>query len=265
MLCVLRICDGCVDSVVFDNLPFFNLPSQVTLQTKQLTSAFDKQSRHISGLLAELREKESALRSQEEELQRSKQELDAFRARKAGDDQRREERTLKESDTESNIGLQEIPPSSPHTNAQELLSDSEAASSDNQLSGIKGEVEADVTAELLSLRQENPLLQKKLLDFNASKTSASLTPVDDGNQENQDQAKQNPSTGPAPPILDQWGEPADVSGVVTSCKEESEREERSTEERVEAGCQPQLIQLQQQVLIMFTLALIKSFVKHFGL
>lgn len=259
MLCVLHICDGCVDSVVFDNLPFFNLPSQVTLQTKQLTSAFDKQSRHISGLLAELREKESALRSQEEELQRSKQELDAFRARKAGDDQRREERTLKESDTESNIGLQEIPPSSPHTNAQELLSDSKAASSDNQLSGIKGEVEADVTAELLSLRQE------KLLDFNASKTSASLTPVDDGNQENQDQAKQNPSTGPAPPFLDQWGEPVDVSGVVTSCKEESEREERSTEERVEAGCQPQLIQLQQQVLIMFTLTLIKSFVKHFGL
>lgn len=229
-------------------LKFEALQSQVTLQTKQLTSAFDKQSRHISGLLAELREKESALHSQEEELQRSKQELDAFRARKAGDDQRREERTLKESNTESNIGLQEIPPSSPHTNTQELISDSEAASSDNQLSGIKGKVEADVTAELLSLRQENPLLQKKLLDFNASKTSTSLTPVDDGNQENQDQAKQNPSTSPAPPILDQWGEPADVAGVVTSCKEESEREERSTEERVEAGCQPQIIQLQQQVV-----------------
>ncbi|XP_029297152.1 centromere protein F [Cottoperca gobio] len=39
------------------------LQSQVTRQTKQLTMAFEKQSQHISGLLAELQEKESALRS----------------------------------------------------------------------------------------------------------------------------------------------------------------------------------------------------------
>lgn len=240
----------CQLSRFFDNLPF----SQVTLQTKQLTSAFDKQSRHISGLLAELREKESALRSQEEEVQRYKQELDAFRACKARDEQRREERTLKESNAESNRGPQAIPPSWPHTNEQESISDNEAP--ENQLSGIKGKVETDATAELLSLRQENRMLQKRLLDLNASKISSPPTPVDDGNQEHQDQAKQYPSTSPAPPTLDQWTEPVGVAGVVTSSEAESE----STEERVEAGCQPQTRQLQQQVLVMFTLALVKQFV-----
>lgn len=230
----------------------------MTLQTKQLTSAFDKQSRHISGLLAELREKESALHSQEEELQRYKQELDAFKACKAGDKHRREERTLKESDTGSNIGPQEIPPSSPGTNTQEPISDSEAPSSDDPLpgSGVKGKLEAGTAAEPLSLRQENQLLRKEVVRplSNASKTCASLTPVDDGKQENQEQEKRNPSTSPTLPILDQWGEPADVTGFVASCVEELERRERSTEE-----------QLQQQVLIMVTLTHIKSFVKHFGL
>ncbi len=53
--------------------------------------AFEKQSQHISGLLAELQEKESVLLSQGEELQRSKQELDALKAQKGG-----EERKVKE-------------------------------------------------------------------------------------------------------------------------------------------------------------------------
>lgn len=46
--------------------------------------AFEKQSQHISGLLAELQEKESALLSQGEELQHCKQELDALKAEKEG-------------------------------------------------------------------------------------------------------------------------------------------------------------------------------------
>ncbi|XP_035017162.2 centromere protein F isoform X2 [Hippoglossus stenolepis] len=58
------------------------LQSQVTRQTQQLTMAFEKQSQHISGLLAELQEKEGALLSQGEELQRYKQELQAFKAEK---------------------------------------------------------------------------------------------------------------------------------------------------------------------------------------
>lgn len=219
--------------------------------------AFDKQSQHVSNLLAELREKESALLGQEKELQQCKQELDAFKAGNAGDDQRREERTLKDSNTESNICPQEIPPRSPCTNKQGPISHSEAPLSENQPSGsgMKDEVEADVLAELLSLRQENQVLQRTLLDLSASKTSTSLIPVNEGNQKNRDQVKQNPSTSNAPPMLAQWGEQEDTTGVVTSCEKESENGERSTEERVEAGCQPQIIQLQQQVL-MFKLLLV---------
>lgn len=231
----------------------------MTLQTKQLTSAFDKQSRHISDLLAELREKESALHDQEEELQRCKQELDASKAHKAGDDQRREKSELNESNTDSSAGPQEIPPRSPHTENQESICDSETPSSKNQLSGlgVKGQVEAGATAELSSLRQENQLLQNKLLDFNVSQTSASLIPVEDRNQENQGQAKQNLSSSPAAPILDRRGEPVDVTVGATSCEEESVAEERSIEEGMEEGCLTQVNQLQQQVLIMFTLSLVK--------
>lgn len=60
--------------------------SQVIRQTQQLTTAFEKQSRHISGLLAELQEKESALLSQGEEVQRYKLELDTMRSRKERED-----------------------------------------------------------------------------------------------------------------------------------------------------------------------------------
>ncbi|XP_034398959.1 centromere protein F isoform X2 [Cyclopterus lumpus] len=73
------------------------LQSQVTRQTKQLTMAFEKQSQHISGLLAELQEKESILLVQGEELQRYKQELDARKADKEGEEKkRREEMIVKE-------------------------------------------------------------------------------------------------------------------------------------------------------------------------
>ncbi|XP_029966578.1 centromere protein F [Salarias fasciatus] len=55
------------------------LQSQVTRQTLQLTTAFEKQSQHIAGLLAELQEKEMILLSQGEELLRCKSELEALR------------------------------------------------------------------------------------------------------------------------------------------------------------------------------------------
>ncbi|XP_076015553.1 uncharacterized protein LOC143007935 isoform X2 [Genypterus blacodes] len=61
------------------------LQNQVTLQTRQLTMAFEKQTLHISALLAELQQKESTFLSQGEELQLCKQELDALRAVKDED------------------------------------------------------------------------------------------------------------------------------------------------------------------------------------
>lgn len=72
------------------------LQGQVTCQTKQLTTAFEKQSQHISGLLAELQEKESILLVQGEELQRYKQELDAHKADEEGEEKKRREEMIVE-------------------------------------------------------------------------------------------------------------------------------------------------------------------------
>ncbi|KAJ4946230.1 hypothetical protein JOQ06_023898 [Pogonophryne albipinna] len=72
------------------------LQSQVTRQTKQLTMAFENQSLHISGLLAELQEKDSALLSQGEELQRHKQELEVLKTH--SEEKKREGMTVKEAE-----------------------------------------------------------------------------------------------------------------------------------------------------------------------
>lgn len=69
--------------------------SQVTRQTQQLTMAFEKQSQHISGLLAELQDRESTLLRQGEELQRYRQELHAFKG-EGEVKKRREELTVKD-------------------------------------------------------------------------------------------------------------------------------------------------------------------------
>lgn len=58
--------------------------------------AFEKQSQHISGLLAELQEKESAILSQGEELQHYKQELEALKAKKEQEQKTVKEMTVKE-------------------------------------------------------------------------------------------------------------------------------------------------------------------------
>ncbi|XP_061690821.1 centromere protein F isoform X2 [Syngnathoides biaculeatus] len=60
------------------------LQNQLTSQTKQLTAGFEKQSQYISGLLAEVQEKEGALLSQAEELQRRTRELDALKSERTG-------------------------------------------------------------------------------------------------------------------------------------------------------------------------------------
>lgn len=66
----------------------------MTRQTNELTLAFEKQTQHIAGLLAELREKESALFRQNEELMRYKQELDVLKK------ERKEEMEEKQRDNE---------------------------------------------------------------------------------------------------------------------------------------------------------------------
>ncbi|XP_057706964.1 centromere protein F isoform X2 [Corythoichthys intestinalis] len=55
------------------------LQNQLTSQTTQLTAGFEKQSKYISGLLAELQEKDGVLLSQGEELRRCLQALDMLK------------------------------------------------------------------------------------------------------------------------------------------------------------------------------------------
>lgn len=233
--------------------------------------AFDKQSQHISGLLVELREKERALLSQDEEVQRYKQELDTLKTHKEAEDNRgREEMILKELNTQSNTGPQEIV--TPDAQKPERATDnrdSEAQLSKEQLSGsnthkiveplcTQDKATADVTAELLSLCQESQLLQKNVLDLNISKTSSSLISTENKIQEEQVQESQN-TGGPALPCVNERGEPGDTTAVlsqlqnVMSCEKESEREKRRTEEELEALHQPQINQLQQQVFILYYL------------
>ncbi|XP_029917597.1 centromere protein F isoform X2 [Myripristis murdjan] len=65
------------------------LQNQVTLQTQQLTMAFDRQSQHITNLLSELQEKESTVLRQGEELQRCRQELAGLRAEREEEEKER--------------------------------------------------------------------------------------------------------------------------------------------------------------------------------
>lgn len=77
-----------------------SLVSQVTHQTQQLTTAFDSQSQHITDLLAEVQQKESALFSQGEELQRARQELATLRAEGEQEERREQEKKKEEREEE---------------------------------------------------------------------------------------------------------------------------------------------------------------------
>lgn len=73
--------------------------------------AFEKQTQHISCLLVELQEKESALLSQGEELQHYKQELDTLKAQREEEEKkRREEMTVEGRDGEQKEEAQEEGP-----------------------------------------------------------------------------------------------------------------------------------------------------------
>ncbi|KAG8003967.1 Centromere protein F [Nibea albiflora] len=127
------------------------LQSQVTRQTQQLTLAFEKQSQHISGLLAELQEKESALFSQGEELQRYKQELDALEAQKEEEEKKRREETAaeeveegkqkEETQDERSAEISGLEPNQEKECAVTFLSTNPPAASDSNAQGDAGQPE----------------------------------------------------------------------------------------------------------------------------
>lgn len=69
----------------------------MTRQTNELTLAFEKQTQHIAGLLIELREKESTLFSQKEELMRYRQELDALKKERKEEMEEKQRDKLRET------------------------------------------------------------------------------------------------------------------------------------------------------------------------
>lgn len=186
--------------------------------------AFEKQSQHISGLLAELQEKETALLSQGEELQCYKQELDALKAQKDGEKkERREEVTVKEvqdgeqkeeTRDERSVEISGLQPT--QEKERVILTTNSLADSDSNAQTdagqpeipnhdatcVMGETEggqdggtADVVAELLALRLENQLMKQRIEGLTVSDISAPALHTDSENQE--DPAKQSQSTGNA--------------------------------------------------------------------
>ncbi|KAG7518931.1 hypothetical protein JOB18_047567 [Solea senegalensis] len=186
------------------------LQSQVTRQTQQLTMAFEKQSQHISGLLAELHEKEIALLRQGEEMQRCKLELDALQTEKEVEKGQREGRldvkltnpaelqpneekgcaatvdtTCSLADVGSTARIDENQTksdpralvSSEEDNEAQLLEDSTKTKSNYGSIFRREETEysqdgrtAHDAAELLALRQENCLLKQRIESLTVSDT-----------------------------------------------------------------------------------------------
>ncbi|XP_061786324.1 uncharacterized protein [Nerophis lumbriciformis] len=164
------------------------LQNQLTSQTQQLTLGFEKQSQYISGLLAELQEKDRALLGQKEELQRCKPALGALKDERTGDDTRRRKKE-KVCEDRTEVALDSVDSLVRQTNAPtgNVITSSLLTNSDHhkhvavtqvhdfvcserteysQGSSIKAvcgqeEGQAQVIAPHLSLQRENELLKQR--------------------------------------------------------------------------------------------------------
>ncbi|KAF6726588.1 Centromere protein F [Oryzias melastigma] len=157
------------------------LQKQVTRQTQHLTTAFERQSQHISGLLAELQEKENAYVTQEKELQLCKEELAALRAEKSKklemttqggkEEEERDEREEEEgvetvgSQTHPNLNsANEASQPKIQTGEAEVLTPSSSSvnldtSHTSACELTESSRDRHEASELLTVRQENPLLE----------------------------------------------------------------------------------------------------------
>lgn len=153
----------------------------MTRQTQHLTTAFERQSQHISGLLAELQEKENAYVIQEKELQHCKEELAALRAEKSkrlemttqGGKEEEERDEREEEEGVETVGSQTHPnlnsaneasqPKIQTGEAQALTPSSSSVNLDTSHTSACELTESSrdrhEASELLTVRQENPLLE----------------------------------------------------------------------------------------------------------
>uniref|UniRef100_A0A1A7XH40 Centromere protein F n=2 Tax=Iconisemion striatum TaxID=60296 RepID=A0A1A7XH40_9TELE len=256
---------------------FDALQIQVTRQTKELTLAFEKQTQHITGLLVELQEKDSALFSQGEELMQCKLELDLLK--NEGKEKMSEvtSELLPEQDKEcvvfhsaagsAGVSMQpktetETPTSDVTEDERKVVTSVDPITSQSYQESVceAAEGTADMFTELTALREENLLLKQKIEDLSVlNKRNSALLQTESENQE--DSIEQRQSTAPVSGSADQGTESVLRDGgteeqelvqvsVKKSEDEDLEREERTTmssENDSEEMSGVQISYLQQQV------------------
>lgn len=181
--------------------------------------AFEKQSLHISGLLAELQEKDGTLLRKQEELQLCKQELNALKSEKQREDRTKTEElynvnmggeelrenkdevcsvtpfttssateddsdSQKDADKPSDVETPEVSHSSQGNHHGFIESDNIQTTHDSifvkRENGSKPEETADLFAEALTLCQENQSLKKRVNTLTISvPTNSVLQPNDE--------------------------------------------------------------------------------------
>lgn len=230
---------------------------QVTRQTQQLTMAFEKQSQHISGLLAELQEKECALLSTAQELQQCKGDLSVLKAeinKEEVHNHNTEEAafafSIKNVVTDNNVdpqrGLQltsdvesQVVDSSPKAVIKCSVESDNTVQEEQDLGDV-GEIErrAVITAELFNLQQENQLLKLKIEALTATELSGKNT----GDGSVPCPEEQTPTA--VSDVTVQARSETQQSNIVNSSEhtEESEEQPEAVSQRLD-----QLSYLQQQV------------------
>lgn len=265
----------------------------MTYQTKQLTTEFEKQSRYIVCLLAELQQKDGALLSLEEELQRCKQEFELFKSQREeeeksiafeGDGQQkemgREESSLETFGLHSRDEKQQAVTCDPdrptvgdNGKSRSGEQDPKSIESDvTQRSHDGAEVELSQDGATADIAAALPALQHQLLQ----EISGSNPPVDDsqgmhtenklqeGKCQHQDRPQNQSSITAALPC---WAEPRSPTGphdnaaaeelqIESSCDKEQrglEREDEGIEGGIKAASEPEINRLEEQVCNLFRL------------
>lgn len=265
------------------------LSCQVTYQTKQLTTEFEKQSQYIVCLLGELQQKDSALLSLEEELQHCKQELELFRSLKEEENNV----TFKRDKQQKQVGQEECSPENFELHQSDkkvqITCDSDRLTpvSDNEKSWSceqgaefvevdktrrspdrvevefsQGGATADVAAAQPALQQNKQLSPQEISDFTSNDRQGMHRekPQEEKSQHQDRPQDQSPITA----ALLCSAEPRSPSRTHDITAEEemqlegsSAPEERSSEweEAVEgetkAACEPEMNRLEEQVCYLF--------------
>eukprot|EP00066_Takifugu_rubripes_P019536 XP_011608802.1 PREDICTED: centromere protein F-like [Takifugu rubripes] len=260
------------------------LQSQVTYQTKQLTTEFEKQSQYIVCLLAELQQKDSALLSLEEELQHCKQELELFKSQKEEDENNV---TFEEDKQQKQVGQEERSPETselrPSDKKVQITCDPDRLTpvSDNEKSWSceqgaesveldktrrspdrvevefsQGGATADIAAALPALKQNKQLSQQEISDFTSNDRQGMHT--EQPQEEKSRPQDQSPITAallcsaerrsPSRPHDIMAEEGMQLEGSSAPEKRSLEWGDEAVEGETKAACEPEINRLEEQVV-----------------